>query len=241
MDVSGQPTFVELVRRVRDTVLDALANDEVPFDVLVREMNIRRDPAHNPLFQVMFSLEPPVANVDNRWDLTQTEVDTGASKFDLDWELEDRTDAIHGKLIYTTSLFSPEAAQGIIDDYVSVLRVVAADPQVKIGSVPVAHGRRPTDMSELPPVVTNNPPIPHQAHGDCGARSAEVERRLLQIWRSVLGTTAVDVRDNFFEVGGHSLAAVEMLARVESRFGRRVRFSEFLQAPTIESLAALLC
>jgi surfactin family lipopeptide synthetase A len=240
VDVSGQPTFAELMRRVRDAVLDALANDEVPFDVLVHELNVRRDPANNPLFQVMFSLEPPVANVDERWDLTQMEVDTGASKFDLDWELEVRTDGITGKLIYSTALFSREAAQGIIDDYVSVLRVVAADPQVKIASVPLAHGRQLARTSELPPLVADNHPIPYQTSGDNGAHSAEIERQLLEIWRSVLGTSTIDVRDNFFELGGHSLAAIQVLAWVESRFGRRVRFSEFLHGPTIELLAALL-
>jgi aryl carrier-like protein len=56
----------------------------------------------------------------------------------------------------------------------------------------------------------------------------------------MLGISTIDVRDNFFQLGGHSLTAVQLLAWVESRFGRRVHFSEFLQGPTIESLEALL-
>jgi aryl carrier-like protein len=240
VDVSGQPTFAELMRRVRGAVLGALANDEVPFDLLVRQLNVRRDPALNPLFQVMFSLEPPVAHVDERWDLTQMDVDTGAAKFDLDWELEERTDGIQGKLIYSTALFSRQAAQAIIDDYLSVLLVVAANPAMKIESIPLAHGLQAASRSELPPVVADDPPISGSPDGQGGAGIAEIERQLLQVWHSVLGTSTIDVHDNFFELGGHSLTAVQVLGWVESRFGRHVHFSEFLKAPTIELMAALL-
>jgi non-ribosomal peptide synthetase component F len=54
-DFSGNPTFRELLRRVRDTMLFSYANHDVPFDKLVEELRPERNPGYNPIFQVMFS------------------------------------------------------------------------------------------------------------------------------------------------------------------------------------------
>ena len=68
----------------------------------------------------------------------------------------------------------------------------------------------------------------------------EVERALLAIWRLLLPGRVEGTRDDFFDLGGHSLIAAEMLAAVERRFGRRLPLPVLLDAPTIESLARLL-
>jgi thioesterase domain-containing protein/acyl carrier protein len=67
-----------------------------------------------------------------------------------------------------------------------------------------------------------------------------VERELASIWREVLGTERVGVRDNFFEVGGHSLMAVRLMARVQQQFGRELPLATLFHAATIEALADLL-
>ncbi|RJS25315.1 hypothetical protein DRW03_09470 [Corallococcus sp. H22C18031201] len=67
-----------------------------------------------------------------------------------------------------------------------------------------------------------------------------VEQQLARIWEDVLGTSALDVRDNFFDLGGHSLLAVTVMARIREAMGRRLPLAALFRAPTVEALATLL-
>jgi amino acid adenylation domain-containing protein len=70
--------------------------------------------------------------------------------------------------------------------------------------------------------------------------SNEVERRLSEVWKRVLGLDRIGVDDNFFELGGHSLTAVRLVADVEHTTGMRIPMSTLFEAPTVRALAALL-
>ena len=100
----GDPSFRELLGRVRQTVLDALAHDDVPFEYLVETLHPQRDLSRNPLFQIMLSLEPPMPPL-NGWSMTQFDVGSGASKFDLYLDLDDRDEGIIGPVTYNPDLF----------------------------------------------------------------------------------------------------------------------------------------
>jgi len=68
----------------------------------------------------------------------------------------------------------------------------------------------------------------------------DIEKRLLVIWKSVLGTHSEDVGQDFFELGGHSLLAAKLLARIEKEFGRSLSLAFVFQSPTIEQMAESL-
>ena len=67
-----------------------------------------------------------------------------------------------------------------------------------------------------------------------------LESQLAKIWAEVLGVKAVGVRDNFFEMGGHSLLAVRLFAQIEKTLGKRLSLATLFQAPTVEQLASIL-
>jgi Condensation domain/Phosphopantetheine attachment site len=233
VDLSGQPNLAEVVRRVRDATLDALAHDDVPFDVLVRELRMKPDTARHPIFQVMLTLEPPLKQTDPRWDLTQVEVSTKFAKFDLYWELDEREDGISGKLTYSSSLFSPEAAKQIVDDFCATLAIIANDAQSSLSSLPMSIGS---------PLVGEVQPVAVTAKEPSGASNGEeadgenIALELRQIWQRLLRNAKFDVYDSFFDVGGYSLLAVQMLSTVEQRLGVRIPLPEFITSPTISML-----
>lgn len=231
-DLSRQPNLAEVVRRVRDTTLDALAHDDVPFDVLVRELRVKPDPLRHPIFQVMLTLEPPLKQTDPRWDLTQVEVSTKFSKFDLYWELDEREDGISGKLTYSSSLFSPEAAKQIVDDFCTTLAIMVEDAQSSLSSLPMSIGS--PQFREVPVAITAKGPSGASNGGQ--ADGENIERELRQTWGKLLGKARFDVHDNFFDIGGYSLLAVQMLSTIEQRMGVRIPLPEFMASPTISML-----
>jgi surfactin family lipopeptide synthetase A len=138
-DLSGDPTFSETLRRVRDVSLDALSNDDAPFTQIVKELHPARTLSANPLFQVLFTLEPPMPVDANGWSvaLTQSQVDTKLVKFDLCLELDDAPTGIAGRFKYSTDLFDPPTIARMAGHLETLLRAVAANPEQRISQVPL--------------------------------------------------------------------------------------------------------
>ena len=136
-DLSGDPTFRELLDRVRGMTLDALSHEEVPLDRLVAELQPERDPKRNPLFQILFSLEPPLSPVSPEWDLTCIEVETGATKFELCMVLDDRAEGLLCRLIYNTALFDADTVSRMAGHWQTLLEGLAARPEMRISELPI--------------------------------------------------------------------------------------------------------
>ena len=106
-DLSGRPTFFELLRRVKDVCLDADLHQEIPFEKLVAELNTDRELNRNPLFQVMLVLQntPAAAAEPRGLTLTPMEVDNPTAQFDLSLYLRERAGRLIGYFEYATDLF----------------------------------------------------------------------------------------------------------------------------------------
>ena len=136
-DLSGDPTFRELLDRVRGVTLEALAHDEVPLDQLVAELQPAREPHRNPLFQILFSLEPPLPPIGREWDLTCIEVETGATKFELCMVLDDRKEGLLCRIIYDVARFDAETAERIGGHWQTLLRSIVRNPTARISELPI--------------------------------------------------------------------------------------------------------
>ena len=128
-DLSGAPTFNELLGRVRQVTVDALANADVPIHRLVKELEYERDPSRNPLFQVMFVLEPPLPKPQPGWELSQVDVDAGIARVDLYLELDDRPEGLVGRFRYNSDLFNAASITRLLDHLRTLLEGVVANPE----------------------------------------------------------------------------------------------------------------
>lgn len=131
-DLHGNPTFGELVRRIADILLEALRHDGLPVQRLVRAVARDRNLSRSPLFQVTFSIEPPLPDLGEEWDLTEMDAGTAVAKFDLSIELEDRGRVITGRAIHSTDLFEAATIKALVHDYCAVLTRAAARPDARI-------------------------------------------------------------------------------------------------------------
>ena len=135
-DTAGDPSFRELVRRVREVDLDAYANQEVPFDYLVEMLNPARSLARHPLFHVMlsFNSQPRSPVVLEGCQTTRIPVRLKTARFDLAVSFKENRDAdgtpdgIFTSVEYTTDLFDESTIEALMQRLVRLFEAVIADP-----------------------------------------------------------------------------------------------------------------
>jgi hypothetical protein len=136
-DLSGDPTFRQLLRRVRETALGAYAHQDLPFEKLVEALRPRRTPSWNPLFQVNFraqtALPPPPRLAGLHTEVV--ELDQGTARFDLALELWATDDVFAGYVEYSTDLFEAETVAGMVASFETLLRRVAERPEVRLSEL----------------------------------------------------------------------------------------------------------
>ncbi|MCA9973778.1 MAG: amino acid adenylation domain-containing protein, partial [Anaerolineales bacterium] len=138
-DLSGNPTFRELLQRVRQVALDAYAHQELPFDKLVEELQPPRNLSHSPLFQVMFTLNLPV-RPPRLADLQMThlpDLPTRTSTLDLFLMLRDVPEGLTGWIEYNTDLFDAATIERLAAHLEVLLTAVAAAPEQRLADVPL--------------------------------------------------------------------------------------------------------
>jgi hypothetical protein len=146
-DLSGNPTFAELLARVRETGLGALDHQDVPFERLVEVLAPERSLARQPLFQVIITMQdtdPPVLELPGLQGAELPATDISA-KFDLEFNFREvrdqgRPGGLAGPLIVAADLFDQQTAVMIAERFVRVLETVAADPDVLLAGVDVLSG-----------------------------------------------------------------------------------------------------
>ena len=135
-DVSGDPSFGELVRRVRAGALDAYSHQDVPFEKLVEELHPERSSSHTPLFQVVLSLDNTAADGLSLGGTTVTRfpVDYDASKFDITLSMSGDG---RGAIGYDADLFEPATIEAMAGHLTNLLEGAAADPARRLSELDV--------------------------------------------------------------------------------------------------------
>jgi hypothetical protein len=134
-DLSGDPTFLELIERGKEELITSLDHDGIPFETLVKELAPERDGGVNPFFQASFSFEPPLAPLQPNWRFTQMDIETGAAKFDLHLELDERQEGIIGRFIYSVERFDRATIQDLVRTWHTVVASVVADAAKRLSQL----------------------------------------------------------------------------------------------------------
>jgi amino acid adenylation domain-containing protein len=140
-DLSGDPTFVELLARVRAEALGAYEHQELPLEALLEDLRLPRDPSRTPLFQVIFVLTKNQVGEASRGGLTlrplHVGAGTGTAKFDLSLYMEETPEGFVGALEYSTDLFDEATVDRMLGHFRTLLEGVVADPDRRISELPL--------------------------------------------------------------------------------------------------------
>jgi amino acid adenylation domain-containing protein len=144
-DLTGNPSFSEVLRRVRQVTLDAYRNQDLPIEEILKVLRVSRNTDRNTLFQVMFILQNASPSVPKLPGLSAhfVEVDPGTARFDLMLELIDSDERLAGWLEYSTDLFEAATIARMAAHFRTLLEAIVANPEERISRLPLlSEGER---------------------------------------------------------------------------------------------------
>ncbi len=151
VDLSGAPSFLDLLQRTKEVTLEAYAHQDVPFEKLVEVLAPERNLGSTPLFQVMMTLQnAPVSDLRlGSAALQPFNVDNGTSKFDLRLQIaEDGSGPLVGSVQHSTDLFDASSMIRMIDHYQILLNGIVADPNQSIALLQLLTAHERTQVLE---------------------------------------------------------------------------------------------
>jgi hypothetical protein len=135
-DLSGNPTYLELIRRVNESVRDAIENCDLTFDKIVEAARVARDPSRTPLFQANFRAPKrpyPMLNLPGVKAGRARYVDNGTSKFDLSLEIDAPGEDCFFE--YCSDLFRPDTIAQMVTDFTALLQELTDRPELPVNSL----------------------------------------------------------------------------------------------------------
>lgn len=131
LDLSGDPSFCDLLARVRRMTLDAYAHQDLPYERLVDEVRLSRDLARDPLVPIMLTFHNTPHEVATRHAFKTTHVDTATSKTDLAWFAAEANGGLAGWVEYRTDLFERSTIKGLLSSLELIVASIAPNPHAR--------------------------------------------------------------------------------------------------------------
>lgn len=139
-DLSGNPTFRQLLSKVRDVTLGAYSHQDIPFEKVVEELHPEREVGRSPLFQVMFSLQQAPGSYENAIEglrIVPFERTLTSAKFDLTLMVIDTGQELRSVVEYNTAVFTQESITRLLQYWQTLLTSILADPDENIQALPL--------------------------------------------------------------------------------------------------------
>lgn len=138
-DLSGNPTFTELLARVKKVAFDAYNHQDVQFEQLVSELQPNRNMGYTPLFQVLLNVKKDQTQVIHISGMSfqYEESETGTAKFDISLEITEYPDRLKCQFEYDTDVFSSRTIHRLAEYYTNILQYCITSPQMRIAEIPI--------------------------------------------------------------------------------------------------------
>lgn len=229
-NLSGNPSFSELLARVAQGFMEASNYQDVPLQLVAELPNLVR----TPLTRAMFALQntaTPALELEGL-QVSSAFVDREIANFDLSLSVHEVANQLTVVLQYKTDLFYSGTIAHMLEQYLQLLGRLTWHPEQRLSDLPVLRTATPDPAYH--PKLEGLPDTPYVA-----PRNA-IEQKLVRVWENTLKITPISVTDNFFELGGHSLLAVQMATTLEQTLERSCPVSNLFRYPTIAQFAEQL-
>ncbi len=222
-DFSSNPTIQELLHRVSEVTLGAQKHQDLPLQKIVEEIGISDGIVSRTMFTLQNAPSQPKALGDVKVHLLEKK-DEKIANFDLSLSVREVGDTLTALFRYKTDLFAESTITKLANNLVSLLGKIVNHPETKLSDLPLLKDNI---------AATNN-------QKDYVAPRNETEQVIANIWSEVLNINNIGVHDNFFDLGGRSIAMMRVYNKLRDIFTVEIPVMELFQSPTIEEMANYL-
>ncbi|MFI3158459.1 MAG: condensation domain-containing protein [Methylococcaceae bacterium] len=221
-DLSNDPSFSELLARIGQVTLDATTHQDLPLQALSDSLNI---PA-NLLSRTMFTLQNVPSMPQKMADvaITRLDIEEGIANFDLSLSIREKDNGLITIARYKAELFDRSSIQQLLTRFATVLTQLVEAPQTRLSQLP----RFAYQQIAAAQATAYIAPV------------TELEKTIAQVWQEVLQTQQIGLYDDFFSVGGSSLAMLQVSTQLEKRLNRSCAIVELFKQPTVSAMATYL-
>ncbi len=232
----GNPTFREMIDRVGQATVGAFQHQQVPVQQIAEVLNIPSP----VLSRVMFALQnvPGFPSEMAGIKIAPLDMPDGISNFDLSLSMKmlaGKTEDEHlrGVLRYKTDLFQEATVTRLLANFQDLLQKLADAPEQRLSDLPRLTGKNGKNGKNAAQEAS-------QAAAVYVPPQSEMERLVAGIWQEVLRLDHISIEANFFEIGGRSLALMQIAAQLQETLKRTIPSVELFKRPTIKEMAAYL-
>lgn len=223
LDLSGNPTFRELMARVSAEAREAAAHQDIPFHAIASLPQLASARLSRCLFAVQkmpgLNLDLPGLTVRYR------DVPNGTANFDLALFLEEIDGRVDVLVDHKTSVLDSAAVTSLQDRFFEILGRVVSEPGLQLSELP-QYAREQHDTAASP-----------SPSGSFRPRNL-LEQRMVEIWRAVFPGAEINGNSHFFELGGDSMRAARLFTLIEKEFSHQLPLASLIEAPTPRHLTA---
>ena len=249
-EINNQISINNYLDEAGKLILDAYENQDYPFDLIIENMPLKLDRSRNPLFDTVFILhnEFEINNGIEMDELSISNYPLDLKTSILDFKIDAQLNEYHElkcTLEYNTSLFKEETMQNFIMHFILLLDKAGHHQEQKIENFEIftkfekALNEEKLVMSEITNSTINEAAasLVQNVYVEPGN---QIEKKLIEIWKDVLGKEEIGIHDNFFQLGGSSLKGVSIVSRVYKQFNVELSITDVFDQPTISLLAKFI-
>jgi non-ribosomal peptide synthetase component F len=240
-NLSGNPSFRQLLQRVRAASFEALDHKDLPIERILPEITAPSLDGRSSVFQFYFFYQVAFLQPMESSHLVSSPLPTLSPGAWFEWQLGiiERPEGVRAQLQYNADLYDASTIARVLSHLHALLQAVVAAPEQTIQQIQVL-----TDDERLRLADWRKAHPEHSNQRDCGknyiAPRNAVERQLAGIWEETLKMEPIGIKTSFFDIGGHSLQLAELLTKIHSSMGKRLPLASLFGAPTIEQMALLV-
>lgn len=235
-------TTDDLVRQTAAVMMDVQAHQDMPFEQLVQALKPERLAGRHPLFQALFVLQngPAPALALEGLAIRPVDLPAAPARFDLALSLAPDGDGYGGDISYAANRFAPSTIAELAERFVVLLHQMVRTDALAIAMLDALQDWGGDWGAGIQTVPAGHATFRCAAPASADAPLHPLERKVADLWSELTGAGPLGPDSDFFDIGGHSLAALRLTARLEALLGKPVPVSLIFAHPSLRPYCAAL-